>query len=185
MTKQDLRRTLKQKRLQLAGAEIAEKSVKIAARLGAAAFYQNARTVMAYCSAFGEVDTREVLARLWADGKTVYVPLCDIQKQEAWPVQITDMADLQPGAYGILEPRTGQKAQLKALDLILVPGIAFDRRGGRIGFGAGYYDKLLQNMQAYKAALAYDFQIVEDAFSQPHDVAMNCIITESELIVCE
>lgn len=176
---------LKQKRRQLTETEIAKKSARIAARLSAAAFYQNARTVMAYCSAFGEVDTVEVLARLWADGKKVYVPLCDTTKQEAWPVQIAGMSDLQPGAYGILEPRAGRCTEPDTLDLILVPGIAFDRRGGRIGFGAGYYDKLLQYTQGCKVALAYDFQIVEDTFSQPHDVAMDCIITESELIVCE
>lgn len=185
MTKQDLRKILKDRRSRLTEAEIKAKSREIAARLIHAAFYREAGAVMAYCSAFGEVDTMELLARLWADGKRVYVPLCDTQKREARPVRITGMADLQPGAYGILEPKEGLRTEPEELDLILVPGIAFDRRGGRIGFGAGYYDRLLCRTPAYKAALAYSFQVVEDAFSQPHDVAMDCIITESGLIVCE
>ena len=185
MTKQDLRKLFKDKRSRLDEAEISSKSREIAARLIDEPFYRKAGTVMAYCSAFGEVDTRELLARLWADGKRVYVPLCDTRRREARPVRITGMADLQPGAYGILEPKEGPEAEPEELDLILVPGIAFDRRGGRIGFGAGYYDRLLCRTPAYKAALAYGFQVVVDTFSQPHDVAMDCIITESGLIVCE
>ncbi len=185
MTKQELRAVFKKRRSGLDRVEIAEKSGKIIRRLTDTAFYQESGTVMAYCSAFGEVDTMGLLACLWADGKSVYVPVCDMEKREAYPVRIKGMADLRPGAYGILEPKNCLPEAPDKLDMILVPGIAFDRRGGRIGFGMGYYDKLLRNTRAWKAALAYNFQIIDDVFSQPHDVPMDCIITESELIVCE
>lgn len=185
MTKQELRTILKAKRKELDRAEALAKSETIIQRLLATDFYRQARVVMAYCSAFGEVDTTRLLEHLWQDGKTVYVPVCDVKHKVAYPVEISSMADLAVGAYGILEPKAGRRIKTLDADLILVPGIAFDRRGGRIGFGAGYYDKLLENAGGRKVALAYDFQIVEDAFPATHDVPMDCIMTESELIVCE
>lgn len=185
MTKQKLRTILKEKRKGLDRTEVLEKSEQIIRRLLDVDFYRQARVVMAYCSAFGEVDTARLLERLWQDGKTVYVPVCDVENKVAYPVEISGMADLAVGAYGILEPKAGCRLKTLDADLIFVPGIAFDRRGGRIGFGAGYYDKLLTNAAGRKVALAYDFQIVEDAFSAAHDVPMDCIVTESELIVCE
>lgn len=186
MTKESLRAAMKARRRQMAPAEAARKSGEILRRLTSTDFYQGASRVMAYCAAFGEVETQDLLLRMWAAGKTVYVPWCDTQRRQAYPVEIHSLAELRPGAYGILEPRPPVvQTEPEDLDLIFVPGLAFDRRGGRIGFGMGYYDRLLENTQAKKAALAYDFQVVADVFSKPHDVPMDWIITEKELIACE
>ena len=91
---------------------------------------------------------------------------------------------LAPGAYGILEPETVVPVAPERLDLVLVPGVAFDKNGGRIGFGKGYYDRFLQKTSAKTVALCYGFQIVPDCFSESEDYPMDYIVTEDEVIAC-
>jgi len=100
-------------------------------------------------------------------------------------VQLTDDSDMQTGAFGISEPKAQIPVPEEEIDVILVPGIAFDKKGGRIGFGKGYYDRLLSRTKAVKIGLCHAVQLVEDTFCEPHDVRMDYVITESELIVCE
>jgi len=92
------------------------------------------------------------------------------------------MDDMKKGAYGILEPKTVRKADENNIDVILVPGLAFDRNGGRMGFGKGYYDRLLESSKAVKIGLCYDFQILEKIPTESHDVPMNFVITEKEIL---
>lgn len=92
------------------------------------------------------------------------------------------MDDMEKGAYGILEPKTVRKADENNIDVILVPGLAFDRNGGRMGFGKGYYDRLLESSKAVKIGLCYDFQILEKIPTESHDVPMNFVITEKEIL---
>lgn len=93
------------------------------------------------------------------------------------------MDDLKKGAYGILEPSVVKTADEKDIDVILVPGLAFDRHGGRMGFGKGYYDRLLETSIAVKIGLCYDFQLFDTIPTESHDVPMDFIITEKE--ICE
>ena len=95
---------------------------------------------------------------------------------------INSMDDMKKGAYGILEPKTVRKADENNIDVILVPGLAFDRNGGRMGFGKGYYDRLLESSKAVKIGLCYDFQILEKIPTESHDVPMNFVITEKEIL---
>ena len=89
---------------------------------------------------------------------------------------------LKKGAYGIYEPETISEASCDDIDFVLVPGIVFDYNCRRIGFGKGYYDKLLCDMRAFKAGLCYDFQLVESINADRHDVALDAIITEERII---
>ena len=86
--------------------------------------------------------------------------------------------------YGLREPVPNPELILPphALDVILIPGIAFDRRGHRIGSGKGYYDRFLTRTQAVRIGLAYDFQVIDRVPAEPHDVKMDWIVTESEMI---
>ena len=99
--------------------------------------------------------------------------------------QIKQFKNLVVNQYGILEPTTDAVlVQASEVDVCLVPGAAFDHSGNRIGFGKGYYDRLLAKSNSYNIALAYDFQMVDHIEHEPHDIKMNAIANQSELIVC-
>lgn len=89
------------------------------------------------------------------------MPITDIESGTLSLSYINSMDDMEKGAYGILEPKTVRTADENNIDVILVPGLAFDRNGGRMGFGKGYYDRLLESSNAVKIGLCYDFQILE------------------------
>ena len=93
--------------------------------------------------------------------------------------QVGDLeADIVTGRFGIREPRTGcARLSLKRLDLILVPGIAFDLDGHRLGRGRGYYDRLLGELQGARCGVAFDQQIVDRVPIEPHDMRLSCIVT--------
>jgi 5-formyltetrahydrofolate cyclo-ligase len=97
--------------------------------------------------------------------------------------QITDLNELQIGKFNIKEPCTHHKViPQKDVDLIITPGIAFDKKGHRIGYGKGYFDRLFKTSNAYKIALAYDFQIIENVPAEKHDKKVDMIITEKRTI---
>ncbi len=109
--------------------------------------YTQAGTVLCYVSFRSEVSTHAFFARMWADGKRIVVPYCKAQNLELFC--FTSFDDLAPGTLGILEPKPelrGQdqrRADVQELDLLVIPGLAFDRQGGRLGYGKGYFDRLL------------------------------------------
>jgi 5-formyltetrahydrofolate cyclo-ligase len=147
--------------------------------------YQAAKTVMFYVDVRSEVRTRHYLATALTHGKKIVVPYCVEGELELFHLE--DMNELELGAYKILEPRKelrdvpAKKVGPKDLDLIMVPGVAFDRRGARMGHGFGYYDKLLQHARpdAPFIALAFECQLFPEIPTQAHDVFMDKIITET------
>ncbi len=161
--------------------EVKEKSAQIQKRLFALDKYVNAKTVMLYISAFKEPSTTEIITAALGDGKRVVVPVSDTQTETIILSYLKDMSDLQKGAYGILEPKTIKKADSADIDFILIPGLAFDTKGNRMGFGKGYYDKLLCRTNAEKTALCYEFQLFDAIPANEHDVPMNTIITEEKI----
>ncbi|CUS91999.1 5-formyltetrahydrofolate cyclo-ligase, partial [Candidatus Kryptonium thompsonii] len=95
------------------------------------------------------------------------------------------ISELKKSTFGILEPEKIREVGLSEIDLVLVPAIAVDRFGNRIGFGAGYYDKFLSQVNCPKIALVYDFQIVDKIETSPSDVPVDFIVTETEIISCK
>ena len=167
-------------------AEIQQKSKCITDRLLCAPFYQNAHTIMTYLSIRHEPDTFPLVRHAFAAGKTVVVPVVDSVTPGLLHLsRLSGIDALKPGAFGILEPETIVPIPKTDLDLIVVPGLGFDRFGGRIGYGKGYYDRLLERTDATKAALCYGFQVMEQVQTEPHDIPMDFVVTESELIACE
>lgn len=152
--------------------------------------YQSATTVMWYVDAGSEVRTRHTLPEALTHGKRVVVPWCVVETNELELFLLEDMGELVEGAYKILEPREelrrlpAKQVRPEELDLVMVPGTAFDPSGGRMGQGKGYYDRLLAHARpdAPLVALAFDCQIFDDIPVAPHDVFMSLILTESREI---
>lgn len=161
-----------------------ELSRVICERLVALPEYQAAGTVMYYVDVRSEVRTRHYLRTALGHGKRIVVPYCVADELETF--LLTDMGQLAVGMYKILEPKAELRAipELKVpvadLELIVVPGVAFDRQGGRLGHGKGYYDKLLEHARPETplVALAFECQLFPEIPMQEHDVYMDKVVTE-------
>ena len=144
--------------------------------------FQRARVFMFYISTSQEVETRSLLEYVLGQGRTVAVPRVVRETASLEPVLIHHPEqDLAPGSYGILEPRAelSEPLDLDRLDLILVPGIAFDRRGHRLGRGKGYYDRLLKRLPPHvkRFGLAFDFQLLPSVPASDSDASVDRVIT--------
>jgi 5-formyltetrahydrofolate cyclo-ligase len=142
---------------------------------------------MVYIDVRTEVRTRQALPALLARGKRIVVPYCVDKELELFLLE--DMDELSIGMYKILEPkpelrdRPEKRVDVTEVDLIMVPGVAFDRQGARMGHGFGYYDKLLEHARsdAPLVALAFECQLFPEIPTQSHDIFMDKIITEQAI----
>lgn len=188
----DLRRRKQQIRgLAFAGRRTQESkdelSHQIVARLMALPEYQRAATVMFYIDVRSEVRTRFALETALNSRKEIVVPYC--VGDDLGLFRLEAMQDLEIGTFGILEPLgrlrnlPDRRVDVRKLDLILVPGVAFDRHGGRLGHGKGYYDKLLRNARPDTPliALAFECQLFPKIPTEEHDVFMDRVITENRI----
>ena len=182
MNKNELRIIMKEKRHKLLSEEIAQKSSIISDRLFAMPEFRAAKTVMVYCSSFNEVRTDRIISVLFEQNKRVVLPISNTDTETLTLSYLAAENALKKGAYGIYEPETIKETSYDDIDLVLVPGIVFDCNCRRIGFGKGYYDKLLCDMRAFKAGLCYDFQLIENINADSHDVALDAVITEERII---
>lgn len=183
MIKDKLREEMRAKRRALTTDEVKLSSEKIRDLLFTLDCVNNAKTVCTFLSAFKEPDTIGVVKQLWERKVKVIVPISDTETNTLSLSYIESMDDLTKGTYGISEPSVVKTADEKDIDVILVPGLAFDRHGGRMGFGKGYYDRLLETSSAVKIGLCYDFQLFDTIPTESHDVPMDYIVTEKE--ICE
>lgn len=164
-----------------------EKSKVICDKFMALPAYTSAKTVMWYVDAGSEVRTRHTLPAALGHGKRVVVPWCVVETNTLELFWLENMSELVEGAYKILEPKTELRTlpakivKPEELDLVMVPGTAFDLRGARMGQGKGYYDRLLATARgdAPLVGLAFDCQIFDDIPVAGHDVFMDAVLTES------
>lgn len=177
-----LREGMRKLREKLSDGEVKEKSSAIVKRLLRLEEYAMAKNVMFYMGVNKEVKTEEAAKAALEAGKNVAVPVTDLENGRIMPVKLKSLGDLRPGAYGILEPAERNEVDAKSIDIVLVPGVAFDSDGNRIGYGLGFYDRFLRNISAKKIALAYEMQIVDRVFATGNDVAMDAIVTEKRVI---
>lgn len=148
------------------------------------------RQTLLYMGARDEMETAP-LVRHWlaATGQAI-VPYC-LPGYQLGLFTLQDFAELSPGAYGILEPashlRADRQASAELLDLAILPGVAYDRHGNRLGHGKGYYDRLLPRLRpdCRRIALAFECQIVAEVPAEPHDIPIETLITEHRIIECE
>ena len=156
--------------------------------------FKMARSILMYVSFRSEVDTRNYLNDIIQLGKKLVLPLVDTRHKVLKLYEINSPDELKPGYMGILEPGVlrYRRCSLKDIDLVIIPGTGFDPKGNRLGYGGGYYDRLL-SMEARElaeidhittVALAFEEQIGEEIPSEPHDIKVDMIITDERIIKC-
>ena len=176
-----IRKQVLAKRDRLTGEQRAGKSRKIEELLFALPEFQATHTILFFASFRSEVDTLPMIRRALAEGKRVALP--KVQGAELGLFEIKDPAtDVASGAWGIPEPKDAFPVRITDIDVVVVPGAAFDAKGNRIGYGAGFYDKLLAGFRGTTVALAFEVQIVQDVPASTHDVPVKKIITEERII---
>lgn len=151
-------------------------------------FYISSKIIFIYVSFKNEVYTHKMIDYLLKSGKIVCVPKVISKEKGMKAVQIKDFYELKSGKYGILEPENlGNIILPQNVELAIIPGLAFDLKGGRLGYGGGYYDRFLRLMKdnAFKYGLGYFMQIVDKVPEEPWDVRLNGIITEKKIIKSE
>jgi 5-formyltetrahydrofolate cyclo-ligase len=166
-------------------AELDKLSERIKVNLFSTPEFMDAKTVMFYISKGSEVRTWEMIKNTVSMGKTVCVPLTDVKGNTITPYEVKSNQDLGKGHFGIPEPRKDycREVDAKDIDVVIVPGTAFDRKGERIGYGKGYYDRFLSRAANAKSiGLAYGFQVVQRIPSERHDVKVDIIVTERLVI---
>lgn len=162
-------------------------STKITNRVMGMPQYKNANCVMWYVDVRDEARTRHALPQALASPQKIVVPYCVDGELELFYLESMD--ELELGMYKILEPRADlrdlkiKKVEIEALDFVMVPGVGFDRNGGRTGHGKGYYDKLLENARPDTplVALAFECQLFDEIPMQSHDIFMDAVVTEDAI----
>lgn len=210
MTKDEIRRQHRLFRDSLTLKEQADYSEALQKKLFQTPAYLNSKYIFTYVSFRSEVDTRNIIRQAIADHKKVYVPRVEAKTMEFY--KIIALEELVISSFGILEPvgeeenrykgQLNQEEEVKdrnnLLDhegrnalsynkLMLLPGLAFDRNGNRVGYGAGYYDKYLTaygETQFYKLALSYDNQLVANIPANRYDIKADAILTPTQLLYC-
>jgi 5-formyltetrahydrofolate cyclo-ligase len=184
--KRQLRKEMIKERNALSPVRIAEKSVVIIDRLLMLDEYLDARSIMVYLDCHSEVRTGGLVVRALADSKRVAVPVTDTANRLLTPSLITDFpGGLQPGPWGIPEPKPQAVRPLDpaVLDIVIVPGIGFDKSGHRIGYGYGYYDRFLRRtgQKTILVGLAFELQLRPNVYPGSQDVPVHYILTEERL----
>jgi len=184
-----LRQDILIKRDQLPSIEKRDLSQLIMDRVLGMAQFQSAATVFIYVDFRSEVATRPLIDHMLKCGKKVVVPVTLVQNKDLLAVSITDPdKELAPGYCSIPEPiieiREKQMLSPGLIDIIFLPGSVFDERGGRMGYGGGYYDRFVSAKapQAVRVGLAYELQMVQSAPLQVHDEFLDFIVTEKRII---
>ncbi len=161
-----------------------KKSRRIKKRLFSLKEFKEAHTILFYYSKGSEVKTKEMMEEALRKGKRVLLPR--VRRREIYLGEIKELEkDVEKGSFGILEPKeASKKATPKGIDLVILPGIAFDLKGRRVGYGLGYYDRFLKRLpkKVSLVALAYDFQIVNSLPGKRHDRRVGKVITETRII---
>ena len=180
--KKRIREDFLQKRKRLTLKENLEKSDKISIKVFDTTEYKKAKNVLIYLSLKDEVSTNKIVEDLFSKKKNVYVPKVDLKKDSMEAIRIDKKTCFYNNKIGISEPVNGEKINKKDIDLIIIPGIAFDYWGHRIGFGNGCYDRFLKGTSAFKLGVAFDFQIIESIPAEDHDIKVDMIITDKRVI---
>lgn len=175
MDKRALRAQIRQHKQAMTEQQITEKSEKLAALLAQSPLYAAAKTLYGYLPYNQEVRTVPMLEQALRDGKRVAVP--KVYGEEMRFIYLEDLSQVEKGYAGIPEPVADGPVADDKQALVLMPGLAFDKKGNRMGYGGGFYDKFLQQEPTHPTvALCYDFQMVEAIPTQPHDVPVDLVL---------
>ncbi len=168
---------------QLDLATVRAHSLAVAQRLVTIPAYVTAESLAVYVSFGAEIETHDLIRQWLAAGRQVCIPTFNAGGYRLAEIQDFDQ-DLQAGKLNILEPRLVRPVSATRPHVWLVPGLAFDRNGNRLGRGKGYFDALLARAPGVKIALTHDFQILNEVPTEVHDVRMDFIVTEIQVFQC-
>jgi len=185
MDKETLRQQLRKVLFEIGPEQLESRSRKICENLIATPQFQKASVVMMYLPMKYEADTSEAVLAAWQQGKTVAVPKISWQQRHMLPVQINTLdTDFETEPSGLRNPVTGLPVPLEQIDLVVTPGLAFDRRGNRLGRGCSYYDTFFSTgeLRAAKCGFAFDEQVVDSVPVTERDVPMDFLVTDKEVI---
>jgi 5-formyltetrahydrofolate cyclo-ligase len=187
--KRALRRMMRASREGVAAGERGRMGLAASEALLALPELQAARVFSAYVPTRGELDISAMVAQRVAAGATVVYPRVATERPRLRFHVVVGETPLNVGAFGILEPPVdAPEIPAEAIDVVLVPGLAFDAEGRRLGYGGGYYDELAQRLRAhgggFLVGLGYDFQIIERCPTGDGDVTLDCIVTDARVIRC-
>ncbi len=184
--KQELRLAALRKRRSMDTEELAALSSLVAANVRSLKEYKQSRLLISYCAKEDEVQTRSIIEGALEEGRRVAVIVTNVRSKTLGFSEITSFEDeLAPGAFGILEPKVGQvrPVTLAQADLILVPLVAWDEKGNRLGYGAGYFDRALAGARKItKVGLALESQRLPQIPTSRHDVSLDIIVTEKRVV---
>ncbi len=161
-------------------------SYEIAQQLYKTDEWKKAQIIGLTMSIFPEVDTWQLIRKGWEQQKTIVIPRCNPKMKEMTFHTLTSFQELETVYYGLFEPKEETtQVSSEQIELLIVPGLIFNSSGYRIGFGGGYYDRYLQTFHGSTLSLAFSPQIVEHRLIEPHDLPVDYIMTENEMIDCQ
>ncbi len=186
MTKTDVRAAIREKLHAMSPQQRDDHDRRILERLMALPDFQTAERVFSYLPLPHEVNTRPIVDMLLDIHGVAYVPVTDRGDHTLRVAELTATDELVEGAYGILEPAEPSYVAPDAIDVWILPGLAFDEQGDRLGQGGGFFDAFFaaHPVGGLKVALAYSFQVVDRVPTSAHDVPVDLILTENDVLVC-
>lgn len=188
MTKPQIRTQMKAFLAGLSVMDRHKRSLDACALLSSIKEFKLAETIMLFLSMKSEVETSTLALRGWQEGKAIAVPRVDLMAQRMEPVEIRSLdTGLHETSLGVRQPLSGNAMPLAMIDLVVIPGLAFDRRGYRVGRGAGFYDRFLcqQDFKGTRVGLCFHEQVLAQTIPvEPHDMPMDLVISDREVIRC-
>lgn len=189
MKPRELRSEILRKRDSLSRSDQRDHARRVLEHIVSLEQFVEARTILLYVDFRSELGTGPLMEKVIGSGKRLVLPVTLVKERDLLAVSISDPArELSPGYCSIPEPRTGIRARQTVspleIDLIFLPGSVFDERGGRMGYGGGFYDRFVSNRapQAFRIGLAHELQMVPEAPLEEHDAVLDFIITEERII---
>jgi len=186
LNRNEIRQDVLRSRMSMPSGQVEKKSRIIMEKIMSSDVYRKARSLMVYVDFRNEVGTASLIVRALEEGKRVSVPITGIKEKKLTPSELLDYpGDLEPGAWGILEPGKDciRPVHPGDLDMVVVPGVAFDPAGNRLGYGGGFYDRFLPGTRPgiVYLAPAFEIQMVDNVFPGPLDVPVHIVITEERI----
>ncbi|MHC5157271.1 MAG: 5-formyltetrahydrofolate cyclo-ligase [Planctomycetota bacterium] len=188
MDKDALRHEIKKQLVQISAEDRIAKSKQICRQIVDADTFQKASVVMMFLSLPHEVDTTPMILHAWQQGKTVAVPKVSWEQRHMIPVELTSLeTGLKTEKMGLRNPSNGAPVPFDEIDLVITPGLGFDRHGNRLGRGGAYYDRFFTHnkMSAARWGIAFSQQLCEEIPHDDQDAPIDAVVTEDEIIICQ
>ncbi len=188
MDKNKIRTQMRDILSRISAADLHIRSQAVCRHLAATPAFQAAQSIMVFLSMNMEVETTTLAMAAWQAEKSIIVPRVLWQERSIEPVEVKSLeTQASPHLSGLRQPKAGTPVSLSMIDMVAVPGLAFDARGYRVGRGKGFYDRFLpqKELRAVTVALCFDEQVLPDLIpEEPHDVPVAMIITDKRVITC-